>query len=104
MNVFTTEHPMMSESSPAVLRLQRRLLRGFLVVLLGYLLYLLFLGPFWALDGRGILNFIPARVRQVCYLPSCPVWAIPHLRGRYADYFDWWYLDPSAADRETGWD
>lgn len=32
------------------------------------------------------------------------IWMVPHLRGRYADYFDWWYLNPNAADRETGRD
>ena len=79
------------------------LLRGFLTVSLGYPLYLLLLGPFWALDGPGLLDSAPERVRQLCYLPSAPVWLVPHLPGRYADYFDWWYLDPNAADRETGW-
>ncbi len=104
MNVFTTDHPLIAEPSPALLRWQRRVLRGFVVVLAGYPLYLLLLGPFWALEGRGVFNFIPEPVRRVCYVPSTPIWIIPHLRGRYADYLDWWYLDPEAADRETGWD
>jgi hypothetical protein len=104
MNVFTTDHPMMSEPSPALLRLRRRLLKGFVVGLLGYPLYLLLLGPFWGLDGRGVLDFFPVGIRDVCYMPCGPIWMIPHLRGRYADYLDWWYLDPNAADRETGWD
>jgi hypothetical protein len=104
MNVFTTDHPLMTDASPALLRLQRRMLRGFLAVLLGYPLYLLALGPFWALDGRGDLDFIPNQIRQCCYLPTAPIWVIPHVRGRFQDYLDWWYLDPKAADRETGWD
>ena len=83
---------------------QRRLLRSFLVALIGYPLYLLLLGPYWALDGRGNLEFVPSRVREICYWPSAPIWMVPHVRGRLADYLDWWYLDPNSADRETGWD
>jgi hypothetical protein len=104
VNVFVAEHPLVSAPSPALLRLQRRLWRVVLIVLFGYPVYLLSLGPLWALDGRRILDFIPEGIRQTCYLPSYPIWAIPHLRGRYADYLDWWYLDPNAVDRETGWD
>ena len=104
MNVFTTDHPLMSDASPFFLRLQRRVVKAFLVVLASYPLYLLLLGPLWDPDGRGVLDFAPEPVRRVCYVPSAPIWMIPHLRGRYADYFDCWYLDPNAADRETGWD
>jgi hypothetical protein len=35
MNVFIADHPLVRDSSPALLRLQRRLLRGFLAVLMG---------------------------------------------------------------------
>ena len=104
MNVFTTDHPMVTEPSPALLRFQRRLLTGFFAVLFGYPFYLLLLGPYWALDGRGALDFIPSCVRQCCYLPALPIGAIPHVRGRFLDYLDWWYLDPNGGDRETGWD
>jgi hypothetical protein len=100
MNVFTTEHPLASEP----FRLSRRARRWLVFALLIYPVYLLLLGPFWALDGRGVLSFVPERVRLVCYAPTWPIWFVPHLRGRYADYMDWWYLDPNAADRETGWD
>jgi hypothetical protein len=100
MNVFTTEHPL--ESKPSYL--SRRAGRLLICSLLAYPVYLLLLGPFWALDGRGALGFVPERIRQVCYTPTYPIWFVPHLRGRYADYLDWWYLDPNAADRETGWD
>jgi len=100
MNVFTTEHPM--ESEP--FRLSRRMRRWLVFLVLVYPVYLLLIGPFWALDGRGCLEFIPDRVRRIFYAPAYPVAFVPHLRGRYADYMDWWYLDPNAADRETGWD
>jgi len=104
MNVFTTGHPMVTEPSPALLRFQRRLLKGFLGVLLGYPLYLLLLGPFYALDGPGDLDFIPSCVRQCCYLPALPLASIPHVRGRFLDYLEWWHPDPHGVDRETGWD
>jgi hypothetical protein len=101
MNVFVADHPMTTQPPS---RFIRRLWRWFLIGAIGYPVYLLLLGPYWAIEGRGNLNFIPNSVRQVFYLPGVPVWMIPHLRGRYADYIDWWYLDPNAADRETGWD
>ena len=104
MNVFTTDHPMVTEPSAALLRFQRRLLRAFVAVLCGYPLCLLLLGPYWSLEGRGALDFIPSSIRLCFYLPSAPLWAIPHVRGRFQDYLDWWYLDPNSADRETGWD
>jgi len=100
MNVFTTDHPIVSEP----IRLSRRAWWRLIFSMLVYPTYLLLLGPFWGVDGRGYLDFVPESVRQICYAPACPVMVVPHLRGRYADYLDWWYLDPSAADRETGWD
>ena len=104
MNVFTTDHAMMSEPSPRLLRVERRLRKGFLLLLVGYPVYLLLVGPYWAMDGRGALDFLPRAVRDVFYLPTAPIWAVPHVRGRFQDYLDWWYLDPDGADRETGWD
>ena len=82
MNVFTTDHPITAGS----FRISRRVRRWLVVVLLAYPAYLLLVGPFWALDGRGHLDFIPEPVRLVCYAPACPIWLVPHLRGRYADY------------------
>lgn len=74
-------------------------------MLIGYPVYLLLIGgPVWALKGHGYFNFVPERVQLVCLAPTYPIWFIPHLRGRYADYMDWWYRDPNEADRETGWD
>ena len=100
MNIFTTDHPLAQKP----FRLSQRARRWLICSVAAYPVYLLLLGPFWALDGRGALNFIPEGVRQICYAPTYPVWCVPHLRGKYADYFDWWYRDTSAADRETGWD
>ena len=100
MNVFVTEHPLTSQP----FHLSRRARRWLVFALLAYPAFLLLLGPFWALDGRGVFGFMPERVRLICYAPTYPIWFVPHLRGSYADYMDWWYLDPTAADRETGWD
>ncbi|EEF62007.1 hypothetical protein Cflav_PD6282 [Pedosphaera parvula Ellin514] len=100
MNIFTTDHPL----SPEPVRPNPRNRRRLLFLLISYPVYLILVGPFWALDGRHHLDFIPERIRFACYLPTFPIWFIPHVRGRYADYMDWWYLDPNSADRETGWD
>jgi hypothetical protein len=100
MNLFTTDHPITSEPG----RLSRRARRWLVFAVFAYPGYLLLLGPIWAVDGRGYLDFIPEGARKVCYTPAGLVIAVPHLRGRYADYMDWCYLDPNAADRETGWE
>lgn len=68
-----------------------------------YLLYLLILGPFWALSGRGLLDIVPQSIQDACWWPAIPVYTIPGLRHLHADYIDWWYLDPNAADMPTGW-
>jgi hypothetical protein len=59
MNVFATDHPLMREPSPALLRFQKRLLRGFLAILIGYPICLLFLGPYSAIIGTGRFDFLP---------------------------------------------
>jgi hypothetical protein len=101
VNVFAIDHPL---STPPPPQFVRRLRRWFRIGAIIYPVYLLLLGPYWTIEGRGSLNFIPNSMRQVVNLPSVPIWLIPHVRGRYADYLDWWYLDPNAADHETGWD
>ena len=103
MNPFTTDHPMNSEPSPAARRWEKRLWRGFLIVMIGYHGYLLLLGPLYALNGHGAFNFIPIPVREACMLPAAPVMMIPGLRSSYDYYLTWWYDDPNAPDRETGW-
>jgi len=69
-----------------------------------YPAYLLLVGPFgfW----MAVVIWISYRRLSVRFATPPPVQSgwFPHLRGRYADYIDWWYLDPNAADRETGWD
>ena len=103
VNVYTTDHPMMSEP----FRLSRRMQRTLIGLGLAYPTYLLKIGgPLWPLEGQGQvpLNFIPARGRIFCLLPTAPVWRIPHVRGRYADYMDWWYSDVNNPDRKTGSD
>jgi hypothetical protein len=100
MNIFTTDHPMQGEP----VRLSRKAKRRLVFLLLAYPAYLLLLGPFWALENHHLLDSVPERVRLICYAPTRPIWFVPHLRGRYADYLEWWYCDPDAPDRETGWD
>ena len=94
---------MMKEPSPASLRFRRRLLKGLLFIVLGYPLYLLLLGPLYALNGHGVFNFFPQPVREAFMLPAAPVYMIPGLRSSSDDYLTWWYDDPNTADRETGW-
>jgi hypothetical protein len=103
MKVFTTDHPLVSKPSPALLRLQRRLLRGFWAVLVGYPLYLLLVGPYSALNGTGRLDFLPQAVRDAPFYPAAPVYLVPGLRSTYDDHLHWWYRDPNEADPETGW-
>jgi hypothetical protein len=91
MNVFTTDHPMMSEPSAFMRRFQRRLL----LMLAGYFCYVLLLGPFSALDGRGLLGFVPDSVRTALVLPVVPLSFVPGFRRLYFDYLGWWYHDPN---------
>ena len=85
------------------LEMFQRTMRYLMVVAGVYLLYLVMLGPFWALDGRGHLDVVPIVFRNAIWWPAMPVYAVPGLRHVHADYIDWWYLDPNAADRPTGW-
>lgn len=92
-----------ADPSPATRKLQRRVWRAFLILVIGYPVYLLLLGPLYALNGHGYFNFIPLPIREACVLPITPVMMIPGLRSSYDDYLTWWYDDPTAPDRETGW-
>ena len=55
MNVFATDHPLASE--PFVFGKRAR--RCLLFLLVAYPVYLLLLGPLYALDGHGYLAFAP---------------------------------------------
>lgn len=68
MNVFATDHPLVSEP----FGLGKRGRRCWLFSLLAYTGYLLLLGPFYALDGHGYFAFAPQRVRVTFYLPAEP--------------------------------
>ena len=94
---------MMRPPSAVFLRWQRRLLRASLVLLIGYPVYLLLLGPYSALNGTDRLNFLPQQIREALFLPAAPVYLIPGLRSTYDDYLHRWYRDPNEADPETGW-
>ncbi|MDB6064012.1 MAG: hypothetical protein JWR26_220 [Pedosphaera sp.] len=82
-------------------RFSRRARKWFLVTVLAYPVALILLGPFYALDGRGYLNFVPEGVRNVFYLPALPFYLTMGPRNPYDDYLSWWYEDPNAA--ETTW-
>ena len=97
MNVFATDHPLASEPFVLGKRARARLL----VSLGAYPLYLLLLGPFYALDGHGYLAFAPEHVRVVFYLPALPFYAAFGPYNCYDRYLNMWWQDPNAA--ETTW-
>lgn len=97
MNIFTTDHPMMFEA----FRLSRRVRRWLLFSVLAYPTYLLLLGPYYALEGRGYLDFAPEGVRIMFFYPAAPIFSAMGPRNPYYDYLDWWYDDPNAG--ETTW-
>jgi hypothetical protein len=97
MNVFSTEHPMES----VAFRYRVRLRRWVVGCLLAYPTWLLLLGPFWALDGSGTLDFIPSSARRIVYLPAAPFFYVEPLCPVMSDYLNWWHQDPNEA--ETTW-
>ena len=97
MNVFVTDHPLTSEPYRFGWRGLRRLLFAALV----WPAYLLLLGPFYALDGRGYFDFLPDGVRTVFYVPAIPFYEVFGPNNPYDDYLTFWYDDPNAA--ETTW-
>jgi hypothetical protein len=92
MNVFTTDHPLVSEPPAWTRRLCKTLFLGTLV----FVLDLLLLGPLSALEGRGYSHGIPSPVLFIVWAPSAPVWRIPVLRETYWWYLDWWYHDDAV--------
>ena len=90
---------MMSEPSALARRVQRRLLCG----AAAYFVYILLLGPFFALDGHGYLNFVPERVGSAFVLPAAPVAQVPGVRRLFRDYLDWWYHDPDYPYGSPDW-
>ena len=94
MNFFSTEHPMESVLFRYRVQLKRWVVGGLLV----YPTWLLLLGPFWALDGRGALDYIPIGVRRVVYLPALPLFCIKRACPAMDNYLNWWYQDPNEAE------
>ena len=94
MNVFTTDHPMVSQPARSHPRLRRWLLGGVFI----YPVWLLLLGPFWALDGPGAIDFLPFSVRRGVYLPTAPFCYSPGLYSVFEGYMNWWYEDPNAPE------
>jgi hypothetical protein len=99
MNPFSTDHPMMTEPSALARRVQRRIL----VVAAGYFVYILLLGPLFALDGHGYLSFVPESIGTAVVLPATPVVRVPVLRRIFRDYLDWWYHDPNEPYSSPDW-
>ncbi len=99
MNPFSTDHPMMSEPSALARRVQRRLLSA----AAAYFVYILLLGPFFALDGYGYLSVLPEPVSRALILPAAPVAQVPSVRRAFRDYLDWWYHDPNNPYSGPDW-
>src|SRR6266699_5462554 len=97
MNIFATEHPINSK----LFRIPKRIRRFLILAVLSYPLYLLLLGTFYAIDGRGGLNFASERVRNFLYFPAAPIYAVFGPHNFYDDYLTFWYDDPNAP--ETTW-
>src|ERR1039458_3120574 len=96
MNVFAAEHPMAPQQvRPRThSRTRRRLLASVLV----YPVWLLLLGPFWALDGRGVVDFVPWSVRRFVYFPAIPIFYSQSFSPVFEGYINWWYQDPDAPE------
>jgi hypothetical protein len=97
MNPFTTDHPLASEP----FRFSRRTRRLLYFAVIAYPAYLLLLGPFYGLNGRGCLSFIPERVRNVLYFPAAPIYRLAGPNNFYDDYLNCWYAD--LIKPETTW-
>lgn len=59
-------------------------------------LYLLLLGPFWALDGRHDLVSDP--VRKIVWMPAYLVHRVPLLGAVFDDYLNLWWIDPNQGE------
>lgn len=94
MNVFAVEHPM--ATGPA--RPHPRLRRWLRLSLLVYPVWLMLLGPFWALDGRGVVDFVPWNIRRFVYLPAIPIFYSSSLSPVFEGYINWWYEAPDAPE------
>jgi hypothetical protein len=94
MNPFVAEHPLASAS----FRLSKRAHRLLIAAVLSYPVYLILFGPFYALDGRDVLNFMPEKARMVFYFPVAPVYCAFETDNWYADYLNFWYADPNPTE------
>jgi hypothetical protein len=74
-----------------------------MAVLLAYPLYLILLGPYYALLGTGRLDALPKYARDTPFYPAVPISWVPGLRNLYDEYLTLWYQDPNAPDMPTGW-
>ena len=98
MNLYGRNRPAV-QKTPG----RKRVWKLLVFVFIGYVLYILALGPLVALDGNGYLTFVPERVFQVLSLPMQPLIGIPGLSRVLRDYFDCWYHDPNDPYSSPDW-
>lgn len=73
--------------------------RRYALVLVGlYALYLVALGPFYAMEAQGWLEFMPEAARKAVLIPALPLIRHPSVRRMFIEYLDWWYLDPNGVE------
>ncbi len=87
-----------AESAPAMTTSpdhSRRAVRWVACAFAAYPAYLLLLGPFWAMDGRG---YIPERASRFVWAPALACRAVPVVSWVLQDYLDGWYVDPRAGE------
>ena len=103
MTALVADHRSVPDESPSSSTVRSRLLTWRLAACVAYPVYLLLLGPYHALNGTGVIDFLPRGVRDTPYYPAMPVYSVHGLRGTYDDYLRLWYQDPNEADPPTGW-
>jgi hypothetical protein len=64
--------------------------------ILAYGLYLLALGPFWAIDGR--FGVVSEPVRAAIWWPAMPLFDVRVVNHLFEGYLDCWYVQPNAAE------
>lgn len=94
MKVFAPKQTALTERSNFFRKCTKRIARGICM----YGLYLLLLGPYWSMDGRGFLDFIPSAVREVAFIPALIPFHGNILGSFYGVYLDLWYQDPNSPE------
>ena len=69
--------------------------------LIGYVGYLLLMGPYLRLLDSGDLDSMPRPAQDAIFVPAWPVYQVPVVRSIYDGYLTHW-SDP-GFDMPTGW-